>query len=646
MVSAIRILFLFLFLKLMLFSVAQKTDSIEWLNERCWELAYSQPDSAIYFCKLAKIAAIREQDTHQAVRSDILTGIVYDVKAQYDSAMLYYHQSLKSSKALQDTFLIAASLSNIGLTFWHVGSYYKALENFFASLRYFETLSKSNPNVANVYNNIGMIYSELEELGKSLDYLNKAAGLYLQKQDTIGLGAVLTNIAIHYKKKGNVGKALVMIDSAIKIKKRSRDYYGLAIGYNQKAEILKTNNQMDEAYEALLNSLNYSMRINDQSAQAATYQLLHDVFLFRGEYDKALRYNNMAYKIALKINDKKLLVKNFENLSEIFRIRGDYQKAYENYVRYTELKDSLIQQKQLSNIYELEFQHQLDKQQHEIVRLQEQQELQDLKIESQQLKLSKRNLQLILIITVSIILLLLFYLLYMKDRHRHKREMVETIMQQKSRQAQKIIQAELSERKRISQEIHDSLGQLLSLIKMNLSNSREKSNGSNNPMTSKIDEILKLVDHAIIELRHISQNMSPLKLREKGLQNAIRDMVQRLRNSGNVEISLQMLDLEKLNDELIENIVFSVVQESLNNAIKHSQCSRIDIQMVNGEDEITVMVEDDGTGFDESKVAHGLGIKQIRTKIKNIGGQVDIDSMTGRGTIVSIEIPTKKIFEV
>ena len=646
MIFAQRILIIIFFVLAWSTADSQNADSIQFLNKKCWELAYSQPDSAIYYGKLAKKMAVRNHSLREATRSDILIGIVYDVKAQYDSAMLYYHQALRSAQVQQDTTLIASSLSNIGLTFWHVGSYYKALENLFSALRFFETLPEKAPQMASVYNNIGLIYSELADYKKAIGYFNRSDQLYNENHDTMGRGAVTTNRAIVLYKQGLIDQALQTLDSSIRIKNFKNDYYGLAIAHNEKAIILIDSGLYDDAYRVLEKSLEYSKKINDLSAQAITYQILQKIFVHEGKYDKAIRYNNIAYKLALQINDKKIEVDHYRNLAKVYEAMGNYRLAHEYFVKYALLKDSLINEKQLSNIYQLEFQHQLDRQQNEIAQLQERQEIQGLKIEKQELLLSKRNLQMVIIIGASVIFLLLFYMQYMKARHRHKRELVMTAMQQKSRQAQKIIQAELNERKRISQEIHDSLGQLLSLIKMNLASSQNKSNCRDERMTNKINDIMGLVDHAIVELRNISQNMSPIMLREKGLMTTLEDMIQRLRNVSSINIKLELLNIEELEDELIENIIFSVVQESLNNAIKHSQCSTIDLQVVNSGDEVTVMVEDNGKGFREDEVDHGLGLNQIRTKVQNVGGNIEIDSMPGRGTIITIEIPTKKIFEV
>ena len=624
----------------------QPGDTVSVLLSRCWKLTYSAPDSALALAHRARHLAGTAGEPTQLARSNLLIGIVYDVKARYDSAMLFHHKALKTAQEVNDTALIAGSLSNIGLTFWHVGSYYKALENFFASLGYFESMPQGNPNIASVYNNIGLIYSELKEYGKSIGYFRKAGEIYRSNSDTLGLGAVLTNMAVHYSKTDKPLQALDLIDSAIAVKRYGDDIYGLAIAYNEKAYIQLNSGAHDEAYASILQSLQYSRKIADQSAQAASYHMLQRFFRNRGNYSRAIRYNNMALEIARKIEDRKLIMENFLNLSEIYREQNDFEKSLHYYQLYSKMKDSLVDQHQLNNIYTIEFQHQLEKQQGESAKLQEKQEIQSLKIERQELMLSKRNLQMILIAGAFLVVLLFVYIRYMRSQHKYKREMVVTLMQQKSRQAKKIIDAELNERKRISQELHDSLGQLLSLMKMNLSKQLEKMNSQQPLVGKKTDEALVLVDQAISELRNITQNLSPLMLKEKGLQTALRDMIQRLKKVSGIEIMLEVHDLDKLEDELIESTVFSVVQETLNNAVKHAECSRIDVQVICGESEITVMVEDNGKGFHDEEIQKGLGLKQIKTKVSNLEGQVEIDSVKNRGTIITVEIPTHKIFEI
>jgi signal transduction histidine kinase len=626
---------------------SQNIDSVKLLHQKTWDLTYSAPDSALQYANQAKRLAVTKEQKDQVARSNLLIGIIYDVKGKYDSAMLYHHMALKNAIEVNDTSLIASSHSNIGLTFWHVGSYYKALENFFASLSFFESLAGSNPNKANVYNNIGLLYSELKEYEKSIGYFRKAGSLYKKNEDLLGQGAVLTNMAVHYSLTGNLAKAIELIDSSISVKETTRDYYGLAIAYNEKASIQIKQDQNEPAYQSILQALSYSKTVDDPSTQAASYHLLQKIFRLQGSFSKAIRYNQMALEIAKEIKDGKLITENYLNMSEIYKDMGDFRKSYEFYTRYVSSKDSLVNQQQLNNIYTIEFRHQLEKQADEIFRLQEQQELQALKIERQELKLSKRNLQMILFAGAFILVLLFIYIRYLRSRHRHRRILMATLMQQKDRQAKKIIDAEMNERKRISQELHDSLGQLLSLVKLNLSKQQDKNDVETKEYhRKKRDETLNIVDQAITELRNITHNLSPVMMKEKGLKVTLMDMVQRLRKVSSIDIGLELHDIEKLDDDLIGNTVFSVIQEALNNAIKHSECNRVDVQVINSESEINIMVEDNGKGFDEKQDHTGLGIKLIRTKVSNLGGRMEIDSRKGRGTIISIEIPTKIIFEI
>lgn len=269
-----------------------------------------------------------------------------------------------------------------------------------------------------------------------------------------------------------------------------------------------------------------------------------------------------------------------------------------------------------------------------------------LKLERQELILSKRNLLIIATVSASLVVFMLFYIQHNKLRQRYKRQLIEATLKQKSLQAHKIIQAGINERKRISHELHNSLGQLLSLLKMNLTVLNKKYLIDNAAAKQRVDEMMSLSDKAISELRIISQNLSPVMLHQKGLASALNDMIDHLRIHTAIKLKLNLINLDQRLDDLIENTVFAVIQESVHNAIKHAECSNIDIQLLQTSHELTLMIEDNGKGFDQCNSAKGMGLQLIDEKITNLSGHFHLDAMPGRGTIVNIIIPIKNIFEV
>lgn len=631
---------------LFLVGVAQPSDSIHRLNQLSWEIIYSHPDTAIYYSHQARAIAQINDLAIEEIRSEMLLGIAHDVKSNYDSALIHYYLALDKARISRDTLLIAGSLSNIGLTFWHLGSFHKALEKLYEALKALETTKHNELEMANVLNNIGLLYSEMKDYQQSVSYFNRTQMLYQNQNDSLGLGAVKTNLAIAWFRMGHPHRAFQLLDISILIKRRMKDLYGLSISLNQKALFLIELQEIEAAYPLLKESLIYCQHTNNLAAQATAYQLLQDVFANRKNFDKAFRYNKMSYDIATTIMDRKLIADHFNSLAKLHRTQGNFKKAYFALEQYLALKDSLINTSQLNNIYQFELEHQLDKKQTQIAQLEQQQQVHQLKLERQELILSKRNLLIIATVSASLVVFMLFYIQHNKLRQRYKRQLIEATLKQKSLQAHKIIQAGINERKRISHELHNSLGQLLSLLKMNLTVLNKKYLIDNAAAKQRVDEMMSLSDKAISELRIISQNLSPVMLHQKGLASALNDMIDHLRIHTAIKLKLNLINLDQRLDDLIENTVFAVIQESVHNAIKHAECSNIDIQLLQTSHELTLMIEDNGKGFDQCNSAKGMGLQLIDEKITNLSGHFHLDAMPGRGTIVNIIIPIKNIFEV
>ena len=149
------------------------------------------------------------------------------------------------------------------------------------------------------------------------------------------------------------------------------------------------------------------------------------------------------------------------------------------------------------------------------------------------------------------------------------------------------------------------------------------------------------MDDAVKEIRAISHNLMPNALVKSGLVAAVKEFVSKLNNSDKLKINLEITGLQQRLEPTSETILFRVLQELVSNIVKHANANQISIQLLQHENEITLMVEDNGIGFDTSSKdeMNGLGLKNIQSRIAFLNGQFNIDSATGKGTTVVIEIP-------
>jgi signal transduction histidine kinase len=213
-----------------------------------------------------------------------------------------------------------------------------------------------------------------------------------------------------------------------------------------------------------------------------------------------------------------------------------------------------------------------------------------------------------------------------------------TLQKQREGQSKQIIQAEIKERERISEDLHDSLGQILAMIKLHLSKLHQKClNQSLEKSQEQSQKSLELVDTAITELRAISHAMSPLLLHKKGLADSIRDISKNISNQCNCTIDVDIIGL-KDNNMLTEYTIYRVVQEAFNNIIKHAKATKVELQVLQNDEEINVMIEDNGIGF-MPDIQQGMGIKTMRNRVENTGGSFNIDSLEGRGSIINFSLP-------
>jgi len=155
-----------------------------------------------------------------------------------------------------------------------------------------------------------------------------------------------------------------------------------------------------------------------------------------------------------------------------------------------------------------------------------------------------------------------------------------------------------------------------------------------------LDAAIHSVDQAFNELRDISHNLAPSVLIQKGFAGAIRELADQINQSKHIKIQLEMYGIKDALDTLIENTLYRAVQELLNNAIKHANATNFFLQIVKGDHEITLMVEDNGKGFnmDDTLIMPGGGLYNLRSRVENLNGNIFIDTMESRGTIVTIVI--------
>lgn len=197
------------------------------------------------------------------------------------------------------------------------------------------------------------------------------------------------------------------------------------------------------------------------------------------------------------------------------------------------------------------------------------------------------------------------------------------------------------DRNRIALELHDSVGSQISANIHQLEAVIEKLKSSNDLISDEIRAVVQSSKEVSEELRSISHTLIPRVLIDFGIVAALQGLVNRI-NAGNkckVEFINSFTGVEL--DQEIELNLYRITQELLNNALKHAQADHIFVQLVKNDQRLVLMIEDNGTGFDLEKLRHseGIGLNNVETRTKVLGGELNIESAPNRGTVIIIEVP-------
>jgi two-component system, NarL family, sensor kinase len=246
-----------------------------------------------------------------------------------------------------------------------------------------------------------------------------------------------------------------------------------------------------------------------------------------------------------------------------------------------------------------------------------------------------------LLMAGSIILFVLYYQKRMTEEQLRRQEM-ELDYQRKMMEA--ALESQENERRRVAGDLHDSIGAMLSTIRLSLLTHVKRNPGD----TAGIVESKKMLDETIDSVRRISRDLMPSTLEKFGLVQAIKEMCDRFQSTSALPITFNEIGSTPALAKNRELMVFRIVQELINNSLKHAKAKQINV-VLNNSHQLLVSVEDDGTGFvledQKSDKTHGkgLGLFNIENRARVIGGSVEFNSEIGHGSKIVISIPYEKV---
>ena len=358
------------------------------------------------------------------------------------------------------------------------------------------------------------------------------------------------------------------------------------------------------------------------------------------EYENAEVALSAAYINAMQWDYIEQQQRVLNNLSLVYVALGDYKNAYAILTQYQKLSDRTLNEQNKKEVNRLEVQYNTLQKENEIHILQNEQIKKQNEIQRQKtLKISFLIGFLVILIPV----IGLLYLYYQKLQTQSELNIVqEEANQQKiatflKEQELKLIKENIAgqdkERKRIAQELHDSIGGNLASIKLQLSNTAKNN--------KNYQHITKQIDDTYNQVRNLSHTLIPKEFTENMFTRLLTNYIENIQKDNKTKITFSPHPKQEVNniDEALKVTLFKIIQELLTNAFKHAKASQINIHLNKYEDSVNLIFEDNGIGFNTKIHKNGMGLDNIKSRLDSLSGSMRLDSFQNRGTLIDIEIP-------
>lgn len=245
-----------------------------------------------------------------------------------------------------------------------------------------------------------------------------------------------------------------------------------------------------------------------------------------------------------------------------------------------------------------------------------------------------------LVVVVLITGLFFFVIIYQRKMLKNQVELRQLHDSQQQELLKAVVETQESERKRLAEDLHDSVGQVLSAIKLRL-HRLDKLTDTESP-NDLLADTRKLTDECIQEIRNIIHNVLPPVLTDFGLIDALQALCTKVGQGGPIQVTFTKKLVDERFPAEIELTLYRIAQELFGNAVKHSEATSIHVELAKESGMLVMSFRDNGKGFDPEKVKRGFGLKNLQSRVQLINGKIDTYTKPLSGTLTTINVPLTK----
>lgn len=409
---------------------------------------------------------------------------------------------------------------------------------------------------------------------------------------------------------------------------------------DQLGYVLRETGAVNEALRNFDRSLQLKDSLSD--AKGIPRVLLHSstALWLVGRKKDALSNLERAVRLARSEGDVQVELEGLSSLAYYHALSGQHELAYAEKNAEMWLNDSLIHSRFSEQASMNKILFETERKEHRIA---EQEQALELATEETNRKALQRNALIAATGLILIIALLLLRTLRSrqrlaaKEKELHHEQVDQLLSQQEIKSINAMLEGQEKERDRLAKDLHDRLGSMLGGIKANMAALEDRV--AQMRQDQQYQKVTRLMDQAVGELRQISHDMAAATLSRFGLEKALKDLRDTIHINGRLHVELNTFGLDDRLDRSIELATYRMVQELVSNVLKHAKARELSIALTRSPGRLSLVVADDGVGFDITGNSDGMGLANVRSRASALGATVQVDSTPGKGTTVSVECP-------
>lgn len=531
-------------------------------------------------------------------------------------------QNAKKCKEKNLNLREALCYSDLSWCYYFNGNFDENIKYSLQAIKLFEKL-KHTEFLAREYGELGFRMSKRHPV-KGLYYMQKGMKISESNHHIQPLLSIYNNYGTLKKNEKQIDSALFYLKKCLQLKQQIKDKAGIPYSLNNIAEIKIEQRKFKEAKELIHQAFKLRLELNDYYGISDSYAYFGDLYQAEGKYELAIKNFKSSVAIADKYGFNNLQRHGYLMLSQCFEKLNNSTEAFLNYKKHIQFKDSILNKESNDKIAELEVK--FETKEKEKLLLEKEIEVQDSRMK--------------LIVSFSLIglVLLLAFFIYRQQKLKLKQQQQE--FELKNAIAEIETQNKLHEQRlAISRDLHDNIGAQLTFIISSVDNLKFGFPEMEQKIQTKLHAISDFTKMTIIELRDTIWAMNANEFTFDDLSARIFNFIEKAK-SAKEDIQFKISIDENVKQlhfsSLVGINIYRTIQEAINNAVKYAHCSEISVDVKTTESKLKIQIKDNGIGFNLDEIELGNGLHNMKKRIEDIGGALQINSAENRGTEILI----------